>query len=63
MVHLDSKGMSRENITPRSTTYQSFYPELIYSYGKYELKSKRIYLKQNSVSFFPKNIVNVYIAN
>ena len=55
--------MSRENITPRSTTYHSFYPELIYSYGKYELKSKRIYLKQNSVSFFPKNIVNLYIAN
>ena len=55
--------MSRESITPRSTTYQGFYPELVYSYGNYELKFKRIYLKQNSVSFFPKNIVNLYIAN
>ena len=57
----DSKGMSREGITPPSKTDKSFYPELIYFYGIYDLKFKGICLKQNSASFPNiKNIVNLY---
>ena len=56
--------MSEENITPSSTTDESFYPEVILSYdGKHELKFKgHFYLKQNTVSFLHKNIVNLYIT-
>ena len=43
--------MSEENITPSSTTDESFYPKVILSYdGKHELKFKgHFYLKQNTV--------------
>ena len=57
----DLKGISRESIAPPSTTDKSFYPEKIYSYGIYNLEFKEICLKQNSVYFLYKNIINLYI--
>ena len=57
-----SKGMSEESIIPPYPTEESFYPEVIrLSGGKYELKFKGMCLKQNSVSFLHKNIVNLCI--
>ena len=55
--------MSRESITPPSTSHKSFQPEVIHLFGvTNDLKLKGIYLKQNSVSFLHKNIVNSYIT-
>ena len=36
-------------------------PEIVYNYGKANIKLQRICLKQYSVSFIHSNVVNVYI--
>ena len=54
--------MSEANITPPSTTDNSFDSEIIYNYGKRKVKFKGICLKQESVSFIHGNVVHLYIS-
>ena len=51
----------RKSITHPSTTGESFYPKIIYFYG-YNLKLKKICLKQKTVSLLHKNIAGLYIT-
>ena len=45
--------------TPPSTTDKSFDPKIIYDYGKRKIKFKGICLKQDSVSFIHRIVVNI----
>ena len=54
--------MSKEIITPLSTTGNGFDPKINYNYGKRKVKFKGICLKQVRVSFFPGNVVNSNIS-
>ena len=62
LVHNSQRGISVKSITPPSTTGQSFDPEIIYKYDKGKIKFKGICLKQHSVSFIRRNVVNLCIS-
>ena len=52
--------MSEESIKSPNTSDISFPPELVKR--SISSKFKRICLKQNSMSFFHKNVINLYIS-
>ena len=62
LVHNSQRGISEKSITPPSTSDQSFDPEIIYKYDKGKIKFKGICLKQHSVSFIRRNVVNLCIS-
>ena len=54
--------MSQESIKNPHTSNITFAPELIYDFQLSLVKLKGIYLKQDSVSFLHKKVVNFYIS-
>ena len=57
-----SKGLSTETIRPPTTSDNSLTPSLSYYDPKKRVKFAKIYLKQSSVSYSQRPIVNIYIA-
>ena len=57
-----SKGLSAENIKPRTTSDNSLTPALIYYDTKTRVKFTGSCLKRPKASFNHKTIVNIYIA-
>ena len=57
-----STGVSQERTKNLQTSDTTFAPKLIFKYRFYRMEFKGICLKQDTVSFLHKNVVNLYIS-
>ena len=61
---LESEGLSKEKINPPYTSNKSLCPKIIWmNNSRIRVRFKGSYLKQDKVTFTPRNLVNLFIVH
>ena len=62
IVQRQSKGLLNEKVRPLVTLNNSLFPKLKWNNSKIILEFKGSSLKQDKITFTPKNVVNLFIV-